>query len=641
MANSTSDNLKLTVQATGENSGTWGQITNTNLLILEQAIGGYSAVAVNATTGATLTFSNGGLSDGKNQVIKLTGTITGNIDVIIPDSVEKTYVIENGTTGAFTVTVKTTSGTGVTWGTTDKGTKMVYSDGTNVVDTAFTDLSSDTTPQLSANLDTNGNNILVDDTKGILDDSSNEQLIFSKTAAAVNNIQIKNAATSSAPEISAIGDDTNIDLTITPKGDGNVVLDGLKYPNADGSADQLLKTDGSGNLSFVDAAGGTSWQSDIKTTTFTAVAGEGYWVNTTGGAFTVTLPGSASVGDTIEFSDYLRTWGTNAVTLNTNSLNFQGNTSSPIYDTSGQSVTLVYSGATQGWIPTSDDDVTDQQNQPVTADFLVIAGGGGGARPTGGAGGAGGYRNSYNNETSGGGGISENSLQLTPGTTYTITVGAGGDGRDSGSAQGGLDGANGNDSAIFGPDITAIVSSGGGAGAGNGGSGNPGGSGGGGAGGASLGRDGTGTVLQGFNGGIGGSTSGGGGGGASEDGTDASGSSGGPGGDGLSSSITGSAVTRGGGGGGSGQDSGPVGSGGAGGGGDGVNGPTSGDPGTANTGGGGGGGHDNSGGNGGSGVVILRLPTARYSGTTTGSPTVGTDGTDTILTFTGSGSYTA
>jgi hypothetical protein len=134
MPNTTSASLKLTVQATGENSGTWGQITNTNLLILEQAIGGYAGVALNATTGATLTFSNGALSDGKNQVLKLTGTITTNVDVIVPDSIEKTYVVENATSGAFTVTVKTTSGSGVTWGTTDKGKKLIYSDGTDILE---------------------------------------------------------------------------------------------------------------------------------------------------------------------------------------------------------------------------------------------------------------------------------------------------------------------------------------------------------------------------------------------------------------------------------------------------------------------------------------------------------------------------
>jgi hypothetical protein len=224
MANSTSTNLKLTVQATGENSGTWGQITNTNLLILEQAIGGYSSIAV--TSGATLTFSNGALSNGKDQVIKLTGTIAGAINVVVPDGIEKTYVIENATSGAYTVTVKTSSGTGVTWSATDKGIKMVYSDGTNVVDTAFTKVSSDYTPTLSGILDTNGNDIVVDNGGAIEDDSNNEYIKFVKTATAVNEVTITNQATGSAPSIAATGDDTNIDFNLTPKGIGRVTLNG-------------------------------------------------------------------------------------------------------------------------------------------------------------------------------------------------------------------------------------------------------------------------------------------------------------------------------------------------------------------------------------------------------------------------------
>ena len=226
MANTTSADLKLTVQATGENSGTWGQITNTNLLILEQAIGGFSSVALNATTGATLTYSNGALSNGKDAVIKLTGTITGNVNVVIPDSVEKTYIIENATSGSFAVTVKTSSGTGVTWGATDKGIKMVYSDGTNIVDTAFTKLSSDYTPTLSGILDTNGNDIVVDTGGAVEDDSNNEYIKFAKTATAVNEITVTNAAASGTPNISATGDDTNIDLNLTPKGIGRVTFNG-------------------------------------------------------------------------------------------------------------------------------------------------------------------------------------------------------------------------------------------------------------------------------------------------------------------------------------------------------------------------------------------------------------------------------
>ena len=131
MANSTSANLKLTVQATGENSGTWGQITNTNLLILEQAIGGYSGLTVNNTLGNTLTFTNGALSNGKDQVIKLTGTLAANVNVVVPDSIEKTYIIHDGCDHAgFTLTFKTTSGSGVDL---CEGHKYVlYSDGTNI-----------------------------------------------------------------------------------------------------------------------------------------------------------------------------------------------------------------------------------------------------------------------------------------------------------------------------------------------------------------------------------------------------------------------------------------------------------------------------------------------------------------------------
>ena len=230
MANSTSANLKLTVQATGENSGTWGQITNTNLLILEQAIGGYDAVGI--TSGATLVFSDGVLSNGKNQVLKLTGTIAGNVNVTIPDSIEKTYVVENATSGAFTVTFKTSSGTGVTWGTTEKTTKIVYSDGTNVVDTGLiSNIVEDTSPELGADLDTNSFNIKFDDATGIEDDSGNEQLLFQKTATAVNYFEMTNSATGNNPALSVEGGDADVGLNIATKGTGLIKFDNAAYNN--------------------------------------------------------------------------------------------------------------------------------------------------------------------------------------------------------------------------------------------------------------------------------------------------------------------------------------------------------------------------------------------------------------------------
>ena len=90
----------------------------------------------------------------------------------------------------------------------------------------LTDVIADTTPQLGGNLDTNSNNILIDDAHFIGDENGNEQIIFQTTSSAVNQIDVTNAATGNSPEISATGDDTNISLKLTPKGSGEVLLDG-------------------------------------------------------------------------------------------------------------------------------------------------------------------------------------------------------------------------------------------------------------------------------------------------------------------------------------------------------------------------------------------------------------------------------
>jgi hypothetical protein len=107
MASSYSQDLKLELMVTGEKAGLWGDITNTNLNILQQAIAGYTTLSVNSTTTGTLTFSNGVQSNGKNMVIDITGTPSGACTVTMPDSVEKYYVIKNSTGGTETVTVKT------------------------------------------------------------------------------------------------------------------------------------------------------------------------------------------------------------------------------------------------------------------------------------------------------------------------------------------------------------------------------------------------------------------------------------------------------------------------------------------------------------------------------------------------------
>jgi hypothetical protein len=366
--------------------------------------------------------------------------------------------------------------------------------------------------------------------------------------------------------------------------------------------------------------GSVTWDTTAKTVGFTAVSGNGYFVNTTSGAITVTLPSSPSAGDVVGIKDYANTADTNAITIGRNGSNIDGVANNFTITTEGLSALLVYVDATKGWLITNSSQASDiigpeyivatggtitccgdykihtftspgtftvssignPVGGPNNVDYLVVAGGGGAGNGFGGGGGAGGYRTSF---------PSPAGVIPVSATGYPITVGAGGAG-GPGSNGLGTDGTN----SIF----STITSTGGGGGGFSSNSGRSGGSGGGSGGtGGSGGAGNTPPVSpsQGFAGGTGGSSSAGGGGGASEagntDGTSA-------GGDGLSNSITGSPVSRGGG--GSGRKScGAAGIAGDGGGG---GGNTSG---TINT--GGGGGADLIGetsGAGGSGIVIIR-----------------------------------
>jgi hypothetical protein len=314
----------------------------------------------------------------------------------------------------------------------------------------------------------------------------------------------------------------------------------------------------------------------------------------------------------------------------------------PSNPVAGQMYFNTTTGAPEWYDSNSGNWINFNSSAPYNADFLVIAGGGSGGSHAGGGAGAGGYRTSYGTgNISGGNGAVEPSLQFTPGTVYTITVGGGG------AAINNRDGNQGANSSISGSGISTITSLGGGRGRGGVsiGTGYAGGSGSGGV--SNTGTlspaGGAGTSGQGHAGGANNANWGtGGGGGAGSVGGNGQGAAGGVGGSGQASSITGSSVTRAGGGGGSGQTAG-AGAGGSGGGGNGRGNNNIGTmDGSANTGSGGGGNHSSAGnaGAGGSGVVILRIPTASYSGTQTGA-SVTTSGSDTILTFNSSGTYTA
>ena len=326
--------LGIELMATGENAGTWGTKTNVNLNILEQLTGGFSTLSIAGGVQTTpLTVVDGNTTGtAQYRMIEFTGAITGNQTVTIPLDVETFYFLRNSTSGSFTVEFKyaTGSGTSSTFASTDKGDKLLFAaadDGTNPnikeISLASPPGGSDTQIQFnnggtafggSANLVWDGSNV---------------------TIGAQGDLRL---ADSAGGEYVALQAPSTVSSNIT-----------FTLPGADGTADQVLKTNGSGTLSFGDVVGGESWQA-VKTTGFTAVAGEGYFINTTSGAFTMTLPASPSLGDFITFIDYAGTFDTNNLTVGRNSENIQGSAADLTVSTERAANTLVYTDGTQGWL---------------------------------------------------------------------------------------------------------------------------------------------------------------------------------------------------------------------------------------------------------------------------------------------------
>ena len=332
--------LGVELMATGENAGTWGTKTNTNLNILEQIAGGYIVQTLNAGgTGVnttTLDPSDGSTGATLSTRVVILGaespqTIAGNKTVTIPNDVENWYLVKNSTTGSYTVNFKYATGTGdsVTWATTDKGWKILYAtknDGTNpdIGEIALSTSPGGSNTQVqfnnsgafgaSENLTWDGTNLQIGDQGDLrLGDADNSNYIALQAPATVGS---------------------NVTLT---------------FPADDGNADEFLKTNGSGVLSFAAVSGGTSWQA-VKTSTFTAVAGEGYFINTTGGAFEMDLP-AGSIGDEVAFIDYAGTFDTNALTIDQNGTEkIAGSTDPLTVSTERAGNTLVYVDSTQGWL---------------------------------------------------------------------------------------------------------------------------------------------------------------------------------------------------------------------------------------------------------------------------------------------------
>ena len=259
--------LGVELQATGENAGTWGTKTNTNLQIIEQISGGFTqqSIAGGAQTTA-LSVSDG--STGAvlaHRMIEFTGSITGNQIVTIPLDVQTFYILRNSTSGAYTVQFKYVSGSGdsFTFTSTNKGDQIIFAaanDGTNpdivTVNTGITASSTDTLTNKTLTAPKFADGGFIADANG------NESVVFGTTSSAVNEVKITNAATGNDPLIAANGGDTNIDLAISPKGSGELVIGTGSATGAittSGAYDLVLDTNSgtnSGSITITDGANG-------------------------------------------------------------------------------------------------------------------------------------------------------------------------------------------------------------------------------------------------------------------------------------------------------------------------------------------------------------------------------------------------
>jgi len=340
---STHTPLGVELMATGENAGTWGTKTNTNLQIIEQISGGYKVQTLNAggagANTTALTQSNGATGSTVATRVIIFGavspeTISGNKIVTFPVLTENFYLIKNSTSGSYTVQLKAASGSGatVTWATSDKGWKLVYFDGvatnTGVYDVGF---GAATSPGgSSTQVQYNNSGAFGGDA----------DLIWTAGTGLIINSQ-KELRLADSDDSAYIGQ----------KAAGTTTSYTITWPAAvAGGNGYVLKSTTGGVLSWAEeSAGGTSWQA-IKTGTYTASAGEGVFANTSSGAFTVNLPSSPSLGDEVTIVDYAGTFDTNNLTVGRNSQPIMGTAADLTVSIERAGLTLVYVDGTQGWL---------------------------------------------------------------------------------------------------------------------------------------------------------------------------------------------------------------------------------------------------------------------------------------------------
>lgn len=323
MASSYSTDLKLELMVTGEKPNQWGDITNTNLNLVQQAIAGFEAIAITSTN-TTLVMTDATISNARNAVLRFTGAITANCTVFVASGIEKTYTVDNATTGAFTVALNQVGGSSVIFDATNKSHKLVYLDGTN---------ANDITDDLSTIRLPNQNEVR-------FGDADNSHYVSLKAGATVAS-NVSFTLPNTLPSFN------NAPIVVTTAGVQSFTAYSL--PTADGAVNQVLQTNGSGAVTFATVSGGAAWQA-VKTGNFNVSAKEGYFVNTNSTAITATLPSSPTLGDFVSFIDYAGTFDTNNLTIARNGKNIQGVAEDLTVSVERAGLTLVFTDNTQGWL---------------------------------------------------------------------------------------------------------------------------------------------------------------------------------------------------------------------------------------------------------------------------------------------------
>ena len=394
------NSLGFQLMTTGEKAGTWGTETNTTWNEVRDMFG-YITVAMTADRTLTIPDGSSGTYDGRAMIIECNGALGANrvLDIAVQAgsgsspggaaNILKPFIVYNNTSTAYTLTFKVTGATG--FELTQGKTYLCYHNGTDIINTGLGagDVTLTGTQTLT-------NKTLTSPAIGtsILDTNAKELFLLTATTDAVNEFTVANAATTNGPTLSATGE-ANVDINITPKGTGSLLINppstgsltvsgnsgnaGTLVLGADtddtgsfnasfapgvltestaytlptafaGTTGDVLASTDAGVLSWTTISGGVSWQAVVTGTTQTAVAGNGYFINTTSNVCTLTLP-AGTIGDEVNVIDYAGTFDTNNLTVAADgSEKIHGSTDDLTVAIERAAFALVFSDSTQGWL---------------------------------------------------------------------------------------------------------------------------------------------------------------------------------------------------------------------------------------------------------------------------------------------------